>query len=62
MSDAEIERIFRSLDRIELRLSKLEEREALRRGAEMSRWQLLGAIVAISTISAAATAIFTTLV
>lgn len=62
MSDAEIERIFRSLDRIEIRLEKLEEREALRRGAEMSRGQLLGAIVAISTISAAATAIFTTLV
>ena len=62
MSDAEIERIFRSLDRIEARLSKLEEREAMRRGAEMTRWQMLGAIVAISTISAAATAIFTTLV
>ena len=62
MSDAEIERIFRSLDRIEDRLGKLEEREAMRRGAEMTRWQMLGAIVAISTISAAATAIFTTLI
>lgn len=48
MSDAEIERIFRSLDRIEARLSKLEEREAMRRGAEMTRWQqMLGTIATL---------------
>ena len=36
MSDADTERILRSLDRIEARLLKLEEREAMRRGACVS--------------------------
>ena len=57
MSDAEIERIFRSLDRIEARLSKLEEREAIRRGSDMTKGQLVAVIGVISAATGAVTAI-----
>ena len=57
MSDAEIERIFRSLDRIEARLLKLEEREAIRRGSDMTKGQLVAVIGVISAATGAVTAI-----
>jgi len=63
MSDAEIERIFRSLDRIEARLAKLEELEAMRKGehraASMTRGTIAMLIAAISCATGVATAIFT---
>lgn len=63
MSDAEIERIFRSLDRIEARLAKLEELEAMRKGqdraASMTRGAIAMLIAAISCATGVATAIFT---
>jgi hypothetical protein len=58
MSDAEIERIFRSLDRIEARLLKLEEREAMRRGSDMTKGQL----GVISALTGTATAIITSVI
>jgi hypothetical protein len=51
MSDAEIDRIFRSLDRIEARLLKLEEREAMRRGSDMTKTQLVAIIATISAVT-----------
>ena len=62
MSDAEIERIFRSLDRIEARLLKLEEREAIRRGSDMTKGQLVAVIGAISALTGAATAIISQII
>ena len=62
MSDAEIERIFRSLDRIEQRLLKLEEREAMRRGSDMTKGQLVAVIGVISAATGAATAIIRQLI
>ena len=52
MSDAEIERIFRSLDRIEARIAKLEELEAMRKGeqraADMTKSHIMILIAAAS--------------
>jgi hypothetical protein len=62
MSEAEIERIFRSLDRIEQRLLKLEEREAMRRGSDMTKGQLVAIIGVISAATGAATAIISQLI
>ena len=62
MSDAEIERIFRSLDRIEARLLKLEEREAMRRGSDMTKGQLVAIIATISAFTGAATAVVTQII
>ena len=62
MSDAEIERIFRSLDRIEARLLKLEEREAMRRGSDMTTGQLVAVIGVISAATGAATAIISQII
>lgn len=62
MSDAEIERIFRSLDRIEARLSKLEERDAMRRGSDMTKGQLVAIIGVISAATGAATAIISQII
>jgi hypothetical protein len=62
MSDAEIERIFRSLDRIEQRLLKLEEREAMRRGSDMTKGQLVVIIGVISAATGAATALITSII
>ena len=62
MSDAEIERIFRSLDRIEARLLKLEEREAMRRGSDMTKTQLVAIIGVISALTGTATAIITSVI
>jgi hypothetical protein len=62
MSDAEIERIFRSLDRIEARLLKLEEREAMRRGSDMTKGQLVAIIGVISALTGTATAIITSVI
>lgn len=62
MSDAEIERIFRSLDRIEARLSKLEEREAIRRGSDMTKGQLVAVIGVISAATGAVTAIISQII
>jgi hypothetical protein len=62
MSDAEIERIFRSLDRIEQRISKLEEAEAMRRGSDMTKGQLVAIIGVISAATGAATAIISQLI
>jgi hypothetical protein len=62
VSDAEIERIFRSLDRIEQRLLKLEEREAMRRGSDMTKGQLVAVIGVISAATGAATAIISQLI
>jgi hypothetical protein len=62
MSEAEIERIFRSLDRIEQRLLKLEEREAMRRGSDMTKGQLVAVIGVISAATGAATAIISQLI
>ncbi len=63
MSDAEIERIFRSLDRIEARLAKLEELEAMRKGqdraASMTRGTVAMLIAAISCATGVTTAIVT---
>jgi hypothetical protein len=61
MSDNEIERIFRSLDRIEARLAALEKREASREGAEqarsLSRGQLIGWVMVIAAVVGAASAV-----
>ena len=57
MSDAEIDRIFRSLDRIEARLLKLEEREAMRRGSDMTKTQLVAIIATISAVTGCVTAV-----
>jgi hypothetical protein len=61
MSDNEIERIFRSLDRIEARLVALEKREASREGAEqarsLSRGQLIGWVMVIAAVVGAASAV-----
>ena len=61
MSDGEIDRIFRSLDRIEARLTALEKREASRMGAEaarsMSRGQLVGSVMVIAAVVGAASAV-----
>lgn len=62
MSDAEIERIFRSLDRIEERLLKLEEAEAMRRGSDMTKTQLVGIIATISAMTGAVTAVVTQII
>ena len=62
MSDAEIDRIFRSLDRIEARLLKLEEREAMRRGSDMTKTQLIAIIATISAVTGAVTAVVTQLI
>ena len=63
MSEAEIERIFRSLDRIEARLAKLEELEAMRKGddraASMTRGTIAMLIGAISSATGIVTAIVT---
>ena len=59
MSDAEIERIFRSLDRIENRLQALEKAEAMRRGSDMTRAQLVGIIGVISACTGTVTAVIT---
>ena len=63
MSDAEIERIFRSLDRIEARIAKLEELEAMRKGqdraASMTRGTVALLIGAISCATGVVTAIVT---
>lgn len=54
MSDAEIERIFRSLDRIEARLTALEQREAEQRGADearsMTRGQIAGWVLGVASV------------
>ena len=61
MSDAEIERIFRSLDRIEARLAALEKREAKRDGAEaarsMTRRQVAGWVLGIASVAGVAAAV-----
>ncbi len=61
MSDNEIERIFRSLDRIEARIAALEKREASREGAEqarsLSRGQLIGWVMVIAAVVGAASAV-----
>lgn len=62
MSEAEIERIFRSLDRIEQRLLKLEEREAMRRGSDMTKGQIIAIVGVISALTGTVTAIITTLI
>ena len=62
MSDAEIDRIFRSLDRIEARLLKLEEREAMRRGSDMTKGQLVAIIATISAVTGAVTAVVTQII
>jgi hypothetical protein len=66
MSDAEIERIFRSLDRIEARLAKLEELEAMRKGedraATMTRGTIAMLIAAISCATGVVTAIVTNVI
>ena len=62
MSDAEIERIFRSLDRIEERLLKLEEAEAMRRGSDMTKAQLVAIIATISAMTGAVTAVVTQII
>lgn len=62
MSDAEIERIFRSLDRIEERLLKLEEAEAMRRGSDMTKTQLVAIIATISAMTGAVTAVVTQII
>jgi hypothetical protein len=63
MSEGEIERIFRSLDRIEARLAKLEELEAMRKGedraAAMTRGTIAMLIGAISSATGIVTAIVT---
>ena len=62
MSDAEIDRIFRSLDRIEARLLKLEEREAMRRGSDMTKTQLVAIIATISAVTGCVTAVVSQLI
>lgn len=57
MSDAQIERIFRHLERIEDRLQKLEEAEAMRRGSDMTKGQLVAIIATISAVTGCVTAI-----
>jgi hypothetical protein len=57
MSDDEINRIFRALDRIEQRLVDLEKAEAMRRGSDMTKGQLVVIIGVISAATGAATAI-----
>lgn len=63
MSDAEIERIFRSLDRIEARLAKLEELEAMRKGeqraSEMTRSGIMLLIAGASCLTGIVTGIVT---
>lgn len=63
MSDAEIERIFRSLDRIEARIAKLEELEAMRKGearaSEMTKSTLALLIAGASCATGIVTVLFT---
>jgi hypothetical protein len=63
MSDAEIERIFRSLDRIEARLAALEQLEAMRKGQDVQRTMTRGVlalmIMSISCLTGVMTAVFT---
>lgn len=46
MSDDEINRIFRYLEKIDARLAALEKREAARDGAEQARSMTRGQVVA----------------
>lgn len=57
MSDDEINRIFRALDRIEHRIGELEKAEAMRRGSDVTKGQLVVIIGVISAATGAATAI-----
>jgi ABC-type Fe3+-siderophore transport system permease subunit len=50
------------LDRIEARLLKLEEREAMRRGSDMTKTQLVAIIATISAVTGAVTAVVTQLI
>lgn len=63
MSEAEIERIFRSLDRIEARLARLEQLEAMRKGQDdqrsMTRGMLALLVAVISCATGVTTAVFT---
>lgn len=62
MSDAEIERIFRSLERIEARLVKLEELEAMRKGEERANQMTRGTITLLIAGISCATGIVTAIV
>lgn len=61
MSDAEIERIFRYLEKIDERLAKLEQREAARVGADsarsMTRKQIAGWVLGIATVAGVVAAV-----
>lgn len=57
MSDAEIERIFRSLDRIEARLAALEKREAAREGADQKTGNLVRLVFGVAGMAAAISAV-----
>lgn len=57
MSDAEIERIFRSLDRIEARLTALEKREAAREGADQKTGNLVRLVFGVAGMAAAISAV-----
>lgn len=57
MSDAEIERIFRSLDRIEARLTALEKREAAREGADAKAGSLARLLFGVAGMAAAISAV-----
>lgn len=57
VSDAEIERIFRSLDRIEARLTALEKREAAREGADQKTGNLVRLVFGVAGMAAAISAV-----
>lgn len=60
MSDDEINRIFRYLEKIDARLAALEKREAARMGAEdarqMTRGQVVAWVMGIAAVVGAASA------
>ena len=57
MSDAEIERIFRSLDRIEARLVQLEHLEAQRQGASTTKMNITRLVFGAAGMAAAISAV-----
>lgn len=57
MSDAEIERIFRSLDRIEARLVQLEQLEAQRQGASDTKTNMARLVFGAAGMAAAISAV-----
>ena len=57
MTTSEVQLLSAKLDRIEERLRMMEQAEAVRRGADMTKGQLIGIIATISAVTGVITAI-----